>query len=103
MITQCGWWNAPTRFLPPAVSTPVLPPTDASIMASSDVGTCTKGNPRMYVAATKPPRSPGTPPPNAMRAVSRPQPASSMASLTSAHVSRFFCSSPAVKANTSVR
>ena len=39
----------------------VFPPTDASTIASSVVGTCTTGSPRMNVAATKPARSSGWP------------------------------------------
>ena len=48
---------------PFGVSTPVFPPTAASSMASSVVGTWSQGTPRRYVAATKPARSPVTPPP----------------------------------------
>ena len=44
--TARGWWNAPTRFLPAPRSTPVLPPTDASTIASSVVGTSANGTPR---------------------------------------------------------
>ena len=87
-------WKAPTRFLPAAVSTPVLPPIEASIIASSDVGHCTTGTPRMKVAATNPARSPTTPPPSATTVVSRPQPASSSPSVTRAQVSRVLCASP---------
>ena len=36
--TARGWWNAPTRFLPAPRSTPVLPPTEASTIASRVVG-----------------------------------------------------------------
>lgn len=50
---------------------PVFPPTLASTMASSVVGTWIKGTPRMYVAATKPARSPTTPPPSAIIQVFR--------------------------------
>ena len=39
--TPAGSWKAPTRFLPAAVLIPVLPPTAASTIASSVVGTCT--------------------------------------------------------------
>ena len=42
-----------------------VPPTELSTCASSVVGTCTNGTPRRYVAATKPARSPTTPPPSA--------------------------------------
>ena len=59
------------RFLPTAWFTPVLPPTLASTIASSVVGTCTNGTPRRRVAATNPAMSPMTPPPRAMTVVFR--------------------------------
>ncbi len=58
-----GGWNAPTRFLPSGMSTAVLPPTAASTMPSSVVGTSTTGTPRSQVAATNPARSVAAPPP----------------------------------------
>ena len=61
--TARGAQNAPTRFLPSAVFTPVLPPTAASTMPSTVVGTCTTATPRSHVAATKPARSVTAPPP----------------------------------------
>ena len=64
-------------------------------MASSEVGTCTKGMPRMYVAATKPARSPTTPPPSAMMAESRPKPASRSSSVRRDQLLRVLLSSPA--------
>ena len=42
---------------------PVLPPVEASTMASSVVGTLTQLMPRLKVAAAKPPRSVTIPPP----------------------------------------
>ena len=90
--TRFGAWNAPTRFFPPSTSTPVFPPIDASIIATRLVGTCTTGIPLMYVAATKPPRSPVTPPPIAIRHESRPNPAWRRRSVNSDHVVRFFSS-----------
>ena len=45
-ITAFGWWNAPTRFFPAARSTPVLPPTEASTMASNVVGIVANWTPR---------------------------------------------------------
>ena len=42
----------------------------ASFIASTEVGSCTKGSPRRYVAATYPARSPTTPPPSATTVVS---------------------------------
>ena len=62
--TADGSWNAPTRFLPAAVLIPVLPPTAASTIASSVVGTCTTRTPRIQVAATNPARSVTAPPPS---------------------------------------
>src|SRR5690606_13103078 len=47
IATSRGCRKAPTRFLPAGTSTAVLPPIEASIIASSDVGTCTQGSPRM--------------------------------------------------------
>ena len=43
--TPAGGWKAPTRFLPSAVLMPVLPPTAASTMPSSVVGTWTTRTP----------------------------------------------------------
>ncbi len=45
--TYAGCLNAPTRFLPAARLTPVLPPTEESTIDSSVVGTCTTGTPRI--------------------------------------------------------
>ena len=45
------------------MSTAVLPPTAASVMASSVVGTSTSRTPRSQVAATNPARSVAAPPP----------------------------------------
>jgi len=47
MKTALGWWKVPSRFFPAPVSTPVLPPMELSTCASSVVGTCTQGMPRM--------------------------------------------------------
>ena len=44
MTIALGWWNAPTRFLPSGRSTPVLPPIDESIWATSVVGTPMNGD-----------------------------------------------------------
>src|SRR5690606_32782760 len=63
--TRLGWWNAPTRFLPAAALIAVLPPTLESTCASNVVGSCTKPQPRLRIAAAKPVRSPITPPPSA--------------------------------------
>ena len=72
--TPAGGWNAPTRFLPSEVLMPVLPPTAASTMASSVVGTWTTLTPRSHVAATKPARSVTVPPPTPTIASERVKP-----------------------------
>src|SRR3546814_20981245 len=54
--TPAGSWNAPTRFLPAPVLMPVLPPTAASTMARTVVGTCTTLTPPNQLAATTTPR-----------------------------------------------
>ena len=69
-------------------------------MASSVVGTWTTGMPRMKVAATKPARSPITPPPSAITVVSRPAPHRESASVSSDQRSRVFCRSPGGIVNT---
>ena len=43
--TSDGWKKAPARFLPAARSMAVLPPTEESTIASSDVGTWTTWQP----------------------------------------------------------
>ena len=65
----------PTRFLPSAVLTAVLPPMAASVMPSSVVGISTIRTPRSQVAATNPARSVTAPPPSATTASVRPTPA----------------------------
>ena len=62
--TPAGGWNAPTRFLPRSVLMPVLPPTAASTMPASVVGSCTTRTPRSQAAATQPARSVVAPPPS---------------------------------------
>jgi len=51
ITTTAGCLNAPTRFLPCERSTPVLPPTLASTIASTVVGNWIKRTPRIKVAA----------------------------------------------------
>ena len=46
ITTRRGGQKVPTRFLPSARSTPVLPPTAASTMARRVVGTATQSTPR---------------------------------------------------------
>src|SRR5688500_11549652 len=92
--TPAGSWNAPTRFLPAAVLMPVLPPTAASTIPSSVVGTCTTRTPRSQVAATKPPTSVVAPPPNVTTASERVKPASPSASQQSFATEDVFAASP---------
>ena len=73
--TPAGGWNAPTRFLPAAMLTPVLPPTAASTMPSSEVETGTQRTPRSQLAATKPARSVTAPPPTPTTTSVRVKPA----------------------------
>ena len=63
--TARGGWKAPTRFLPAGMSTAVLPPTEESTIASSEVGSWMQSMPRNQQAAANPARSPTTPPPSA--------------------------------------
>jgi hypothetical protein len=93
--TAEGWWKAPTRFLPCARSTAVLPPTEESTIASSVVGNCTKRTPRIQQAAAKPARSPTTPPPSASTVTSRLAPASASACIASPKRASDFSCSPA--------
>ena len=73
---------------------PVLPPTAASTMPSSVVGTWTTRTPRSQVAATKPPRSVVAPPPKVTTASERVNPASPSASQQSAATAAVLASSP---------
>ena len=93
--TNSGWWNAPSRFLPWGWSIAVFPPIAESTMASSVVGTCTRRSPRMNVAATKPTRSPTTPPPTAITTASRVTRSESIQSSIAALPSRLLLCSPA--------
>ena len=60
-FTSLGCQNAPNKFFPLEVLTPVLPPTDASDMASKVVGMLQKDKPRKVVAAANPTMSVVTP------------------------------------------
>lgn len=71
-----------------------FPPTAESTMASRVVGTWQKRIPRMKVAATKPTRSPMTPPPRARTTVSLVQRCESKKSSSSAFVARLLLCSP---------
>ena len=59
---------------------PVLPPTAASTMPASVVGTCTTRTPRSQAAATQPARSVVAPPPRPTIASERVKPAAPSAS-----------------------
>ena len=73
---------------------PVLPPTAASTMPSSVVGTCTTRTPRSQVAATKPPRSVVAPPPTVTTASDRVNPARPSASQHCVATSAVLAASP---------
>ena len=75
--TAAGGWKAPTAFLARGRLTAVLPPSAASTMASSVVGTATHGMPRMKVAARKPAASETAPPPIETTRLRRVSPAAS--------------------------
>ena len=92
--TPAGSWKAPTRFLPASVLMPVLPPTAASTMPSTVVGTCTTRTPRSHVAATKPARSVVDPPPMATIASVRVKPACPRTDQQKAATSGVFAASP---------
>ncbi len=61
-----GSLNAPIKFFPVGKSIPVLEPTDESTIDKTVVGIWMKSIPRIKVAATKPAKSPTTPPPKAI-------------------------------------
>ena len=94
-ITARGGWKAPTRFLPWAMSTAVLPPTEESTIASRVVGSCTQSMPRIQQAAVKPARSPTTPPPRANTVASRVAPSVARESIAALKLARVLCASPA--------
>src|SRR5581483_2706793 len=89
ITTRAGQWNAPARFLPFAVSTPVLPPIAASTCPTSVVGTATHGTPRRYVAAAKPAGSVSAPPPSATTVPSRSRLSSLQSPWTTGHALAF--------------
>ena len=63
IITVLASLNTPISFFSPLKLIPVLPPTDASTMASSVVGMLMKFTPRLNVDAANPPKSVTMPPP----------------------------------------
>ena len=80
--------------MPAPVLMPVLPPTAASTIPSTVVGTCTTRTPRSQVAATKPPRSVVAPPPKVTTASERVKPASPSASQQSEATGAVLAASP---------
>ena len=93
--TPNGLLITPIRFFKAPKSTPVLPPTEASTIASRLVGTFIKSIPRIKVEATKPPKSVTTPPPILMSNDLRSAPSSERAYHTWVQVSMFLLGSPA--------
>ena len=71
-----------------------FPPMEESAWASSVVGHCTSGTPRLYVAAANPAASPTVPPPKAITASERPIRLSIRPEYMSKSLSRLFISSP---------
>jgi len=73
---------------------PVLPPTAASTMPSTVVGTETYRTPRSQVAATKPARSVVAPPPTPTTASERVNPAPASRSQQRSSTDAVFAASP---------
>ena len=80
---------------------PFFPPTDASTIAKSEVGTFTKGMPRLYVEAIKAPKSQTTPPPTLMMRLFRSAPYSKSTDHRFAATSSDLLSSPGGTSKTS--
>ena len=74
---------------------PVLPPTEESTCARSEVGIWTKSMPRRAIDAAKPARSPITPPPSARMMSPRSSFASRMPATTVSRWANDFVASPA--------
>src|SRR5690606_18123046 len=89
-----GGWKAPTRFLPSGMLMPVLPPTAASTMPSSVVGTSTARTPRSHDAAANPARSVAAPPPTPTTTSVRVIPARANADQSPARTPTSFAASP---------
>ena len=64
--TAIGWWKEPIKFFPKIEFIPVLPPIELSTWESIVVGIWIKLIPLNKTEATKPVRSPITPPPKAI-------------------------------------
>src|SRR6056300_1395666 len=80
---------------------PVFPPTEASTMDSNEVGTFTKGIPRLKVLATNPPKSSTMPPPRLMIKLLRSAPYSSNTDQSPEATSIDLLSSPGSTSSTS--
>ena len=85
--------NTPISFFRPLKLIPVLPPTDASTMASSVVGMLMNLMPRLNVDAANPPRSVIMPPPRLISNEWRVAPELQSSAHTFASDSRFLFSS----------
>ena len=81
--------------------TPVLPPIPASTCASSVVGICKTGMPRMKIEARNPPTSVTMPPPKATTMLERSPPRATISSASLSTSSRRLRSSPPAKNRTS--
>src|SRR6267143_2111502 len=88
------------RFFAFGWSIAVLPPMEASTCASTVVGSGTKLAPRMYVAATKPARSPTAPPPSARTVEVRSAPAASSRSQQCSATASVLAASPSGTSST---
>ena len=89
-ITATGGWNAPIRFLPCGVSTPVLPPTEASSIARRRGGHQHERNAAMVGRRDEPGEVAHDAATQATMQMSRPKPRRSSSSVRLAHVSRVF-------------
>ena len=92
--TPVGCQKAPTKFLPAARLTPVLPPMAASIMPTNVVETCTTRMPRCHDAAAKPAMSVTIPPPTPTTKSLRVSPAAANSSANRSIVAKVLCASP---------
>ena len=101
MRTKLGWAKVPNWFFKPSKLMPFFPPTDASTIAKSEVGTFTKGMPRLYVEAIKAPKSQTTPPPTLMMRLFRSAPYSKSTDHRFAAISSDLLSSPGDTSKTS--
>ena len=92
--TATGGWKAPTAFLATGRLTAVLPPSAASTMPSTVVGTASQSTPRMKTAARNPAASVTAPPPSATTRLRRVIPARSSAVAARSRPASVFPRSP---------